>query len=218
MNFIINKNIEYISDYISSIINREINLRKKVIWFVSGGSVVPIEVLISKKIKRGHKDNLFIVLGDERYGEIDHRDSNWLALKKSGFDFDRFNVLAILYGRNFSTTAKDFRESLNILMDDADYKIGMFGIGSDGHTSGILPHSEAVNIDEYVCYYETPQYNRITITPKVMARLDEAFVYAVGKDKWDALSNLNKEIPTEEEPAQSLKKVSSLTIFTDYQV
>ena len=61
----------------------------------------------------------------------------------------------------------------------ADYKIGIFGVGVDGHTAGILPQSVAVNTEEIIFGYETPEYDRITITPKTIASLDQAILYAI---------------------------------------
>ena len=103
-------------------------------------------------------------------------------------------------------------------MDNADYKIWNFGIGIDGHTAGILPHTEAVNSSELVCAYNTPLFDRVTITPKVIKELDEAIVFAMGENKWPILEKLEKEFPLEEDPSQILKQVKLLTIFTDKNI
>ncbi len=216
MNFIINKSIEEIASDIASVINRELSLGKKVLRFVSGGSVVPIEVLVSKKIKLNNKNQLFVFLADERFGPIGHRNSNSLLLESSGFNIPKANIVPVLTGRNFLVTAKYLRLVLKDLFDSCDYKVGVFGIGADGHTSGIMPHSEAIHIDELVCAYETPEHDRVTITPKAINQIDEAFVYAVGENKWSALEKLKENIPIEEEPAQVLKKIPNLKIYTDY--
>lgn len=216
MKFVINKDIEEIAEYIASVINRELSSGKCVLWFLSGGSSVPIEVLASKKITAKHQDKLFVVLGDERYGEILHTESNCLNLVKSGFSIPAANIVPVLIGKSFLYTAKYLNDTLTELFKRADYKIGVFGIGIDGHTSGILPHSEAVHVNELVCAYETHQYNRITLTPKAIEMIDEAVVYAVGENKWPVLEMLKQDISIENEPAQVLKKVPILTIFTDY--
>jgi len=218
MKFVINKNIEEISNHISSIINRELSFGKKVFWFVSGGSVVPIEVLVSQKINKDLSKNLVISLVDERYGIFNHSDSNWFNLIKNGFEISNIKCIPYLSGLSFIETKKEVALSIEENLLKSDYKIGVFGIGEDGHTAGILPYSEAIHEEELICAYNTPLYQRITITPKTILMLDEAIVYAVGENKWDALEKLKKEITVEEEPAQILKKVPVLTIFTDYKV
>jgi 6-phosphogluconolactonase/glucosamine-6-phosphate isomerase/deaminase len=74
-----------------------------------------------------------------------------------------------------------------------------------------------VSSDELAFGYDTPTFSRITITPKVIEKLDEAVVWAQGEDKWGVVKDLiRNEIKIEKQPAQILKKVPLLTIFSDY--
>lgn len=216
MNFEINKNIEEISNQISSVINRELSLGKNVLWFVSGGSAVPVEVMVSNKIKKELSSLLSVTLADERYGLVDHKNSNWLNLKQSGFNVANATIITYLSDNNFFDTEKEVEEKIQKCLSVSGYKIGVFGMGEDGHTAGILPNSESVNSGKLVCAYETPMYRRITITPKTIVTLDEAFLYCFGENKWPALEKLKQIISIEEEPVQVLKQVPLLTIFTDY--
>jgi 6-phosphogluconolactonase/glucosamine-6-phosphate isomerase/deaminase len=68
-----------------------------------------------------------------------------------------------------------------------------------------------------VCGYDTPTFSRITITPKAIEKLDEAVVWMQGENKWNVLKDLEKDIDIKKQPAQILKKVPLLTIFTDYK-
>lgn len=211
----INNNIGELADFVSSSINKKLELGKNVLWFVSGGSSVPIEVEIAKKIIINH-DKLVVTLVDERYGPVGHSDSNYFRLEKSGFNIPQFNFIPFLFGKDIITTTNDINKMLDSEFKKADYKIGFFGIGSDGHTAGILPHSKALTENKLACNYEAGLYNRITTTPRVIYELDEAILYAVGESKWNAIEKLNDNLPIEEEPAQVLKKVPLLTIYTDY--
>ena len=51
-----------------------------------------------------------------------------------------------------------------------------------------------------------------------LAKLGEAVVYATGESKWPQLDRLETELTIAEQPAQTLKTVSKLTIFTDRPV
>ena len=71
-------------------------------------------------------------------------------------------------------------------------------------------------------------FSRITITPFAIKKLDEAVIWAQGEEKWEVIKNLKNDIPARphegsgaggditKQPAQILKKVPLLTIFTDY--
>ncbi len=93
----------------------------------------------------------------------------------------------------------------------------MFGLGIDGHIAGILPRSDAVNSQELICTYDTPQYDRITITPHVISMLDEAIMCALGDMKWPMIEKFEEDWPIDEVPSQILKSVPLLTIFSDYR-
>lgn len=208
--------IKKIAETIASSINEKLELGKSVLLLFSGGSAIPLEIEIVKRIKENFENKLVVSLVDERYGPVGHPNSNWATLKNKGFDILNAKKIPVLEGENINITILDFKEILKNELERADYKVGVFGMGIDGHTAGILPHSEAIHSEDLVCYYSTLLYDRITITPKVISQLDEAFAYVMGEEKWGALENLEKDLSTEEQPAQLLKKVPLLTIFTDY--
>lgn len=207
-----------ITEYVSSSINSKLKQGKKVLWFVSGGSSIPIEIKIAKKIDLSVANKLVIILGDERYGPLGHLESNWEKLIDAGFNVKGANMIPILNGKDIRKTTEEIKSILKDELDRADYKIGFFGIGIDMHTAGILPHTEAVKSKDFICTYETDLHNRITITFKTISMLDEAILYAMGEVKWGAIENLKKDSPIEDAPAQIFKQVPVFTIFTDYKV
>lgn len=211
------KDEEDIAVFVAEAINSKLAEGKRVLWFVTGGSSIKVQSKVADKINTKLPGRLVITLTDERFGAENHPDSNWYQLKHSGFEIDNVKIINFLTGESFSDTTKRLREVLKDELEKADYKIGNFGIGIDGHTAGILPFSDAVNSSELVCSYETPSFDRITITPKVITKLDEAIVFAMGEMKWPILEKLQKEFPIDEDPSQILKTVPLLTIFTDYK-
>jgi len=213
------KDIEEIADFVAGSINRKLEKGKRVLWFVTGGSSIKVQSRIANKIKTNLPGRLVITLTDERFGEENHSDSNWFQLKQLGFEIPNAKIIVFLTGESFRETTERLREVIKEEIKKADYKIGNFGIGIDGHTAGILPNSEAVNSKELVCAYGTPQFDRITITPKVILELDEAVVWMQGEDKWQVVKDLiENDIEIIKQPAQILKKVPLLTIFTDYRL
>ncbi|HAQ02501.1 TPA: hypothetical protein DEP30_01555 [Candidatus Nomurabacteria bacterium] len=212
------KDIEEVVEFVSSSINEKLKQGKKVLWFVSGGSAIPVEVKIADKIDISLSGTLVVTLCDERFGHLGHPESNWFKLTNSGFRILKAKIIPFLSGKDMKETTEDIREALSEELKNAEYKIGIFGIGIDGHTAGILPHTEAVKSEELVCTYETDLHDRMTITGKTIKMLDEAVLYAVGENKWPAIEKLATDVSIDEEPAQILKSVPLFTIFTDYKV
>lgn len=212
-----NLNKEEIAEYVASIINQKLKEGKKVLFFVCGGSSLETEVLVSQKLENFNEDNLTITLSDERWGEMGHKDSNWEKLKNLGFNFENKKLIPFLIGKSVEETKSYLENELRDAISKADYKVAFMGMGSDGHTGGILPKSPAVFEDGLLCYYDGGVFERFTTTFKILENLDEVFLYVFGSDKWAMVENLNKDIDKEDMPAQILKKVKQLTIFTDYK-
>ena len=211
--------VEDAANFITLSILNQLDLGKRVLFFVTGGSSISIVVKVAELLKEHPLENLTVMLTDERYGSINHPDSNWYKLIQKGFNLPQAKLIPILTGDNHTVTTEKFNTILNQEFKIAEYKIGLFGIGADGHTAGILPDSVAVNSEDLACGYDTPIFSRITITPKTIEKLDEAVVWMQGEEKWEVLKDLKEEdIPITKQPAQILKKVPLLTIFTDYEM
>ncbi len=199
-----------------------LQLGKHVLFFVTGGSSISVAVKVTDILREHPKQNLTqnltIMMTDERYGPVGHADSNWQQLVEKGFSLPQAKLMPILTGDNRDITTEKFNAILKQELAAADYRISLFGIGKDGHTAGILPESPAVNSEDFAFGYDTLTFSRITITPKVVEKLDEVVVWVQGEEKWEVIENLKeKDIDITKQPAQILKKVPLLTIFTDYK-
>jgi 6-phosphogluconolactonase/glucosamine-6-phosphate isomerase/deaminase len=205
-----------IAEAIAEAIIIHLEADKKVLWLIPGGSSISVVVAVARILVSSYYEKLTVTLTDERYGEINHPDSNWSQLQQAGLYLPKAHLIPVLSGKDKEATTEDYAMCLKEELANTDYSIGFFGIGDDGHTAGILPSSPAVHSEHLTADYSGGNFERITITPKVIAQLDEAFVYAVGESKWAALLKLESEVALNEEPAQILKQVPKLTIFTDY--
>jgi 6-phosphogluconolactonase/glucosamine-6-phosphate isomerase/deaminase len=196
---------------------------KKVLWLVCGGSNVPISVEVlnilkselDKDGKRHILKQLTVTLTDERYGSINHPDSNWRQLKEKGFDFDAVTVVPVLFGKSLDETTKLFGVNLRDAWNNNDVRVGQFGIGEDGHIAGVLPRTIGVSSPGTVVSYDAGKYKRMTITLKTIAKLDCVYVFAYGESKKKALKSLHEDITEEAQPAQVLKKVKEVVVYSD---
>ncbi len=219
MEFKTTTNLDEVADFVASMVLKQLEAGKKVLLFLTGGSGVAVGVKIAD-ILRESKDanflaNLSVTLTDERYGPIDHFNSNFFQLNEKGFNLPGVKIIPILVDEDRNITVEKFNMALNEEFTKAEYKIGLFGIGVDGHTAGILPETSAVNAKDLAFGYDTATFSRITITFHAIEKLDEAVVSAQGKDKWKVLEELKTDIDLVKQPAQILKKVPLLTIFSD---
>jgi 6-phosphogluconolactonase/glucosamine-6-phosphate isomerase/deaminase len=204
------------TEYLARIINSKLEMGQNVLWLVAGGSAIKIAALVSKKLRKPLK-NLTVALTDERYGPVGYKDSNWQQLLKAGFRLDGASLQPVLRGKSLSQTAKEYSTVLRTGLKAADYSLALAGMGPDGHIFGIKPGSPAVVGGEDVLGYQWDDYIRITPTIKLIKQLDEVAVYAVGREKWPQFDLLKEDVSADKQPAQLLKQLKKVIIFTDYK-
>jgi 6-phosphogluconolactonase/glucosamine-6-phosphate isomerase/deaminase len=216
ISFIKIKSTDPVAGYLADTLKAHLAKGERVLWLVPGGSAIQIAAAVSTQL-RGHSlKNLAVTLTDERYGPVGHPDSNWHQLEQAGFSLPGAELMPVLSGADMEATTANFAATLERELARADYRLGFFGIGPDGHTAGMLPDSPAVTAQGFASGYSA-NYERITMTVPAIRRLDEAVVYAVGENKWPVLDQLEGQVELTKQPAQALKPVSKLTIFNDYK-
>ncbi len=208
--------IEDTATFVAHSITSNLSAGKPVLLFLAGGSSILVGVRVAELLQGKDLENLTVTLTDERYGEFGHSDSNWQQLVGKDFSLPGANLVPVLAGENEAMTVQKFNTILETEFAKDSYKLGLFGVGTDGHTAGILPGSIAVDSTDYACYYKSEKFERITMTPKAIEKLDEAVVFAFGEDKWPVIESLQNEESISIQPAQVLKKVPVLTIFSDH--
>jgi 6-phosphogluconolactonase/glucosamine-6-phosphate isomerase/deaminase len=189
---------------------------ERVLWLLSGGSSIPIAVKASRELKGVDLSKLYVSLTDERFGKIGHIEENWKQLLDEGLELPGATTYRPLIGRDIMKTNAAFRNWLKEQLANADYRIGIFGLGADGHTCGIKPGSTAVSSADLATSFLGDDYERITITFPAIKQIDEAIIQASGNGKRGIISDLfNKDYPMKEQPAQILKVIPSSTLYTD---
>jgi 6-phosphogluconolactonase/glucosamine-6-phosphate isomerase/deaminase len=202
------------ADRIIAAIQGKLSQRQKVLWLISGGSVVDVAVQAAKQLE--DQPLLKIMQIDERYGPVGHADSNWQHLIQKGMNIGAFHYSPVLTGKDIEQTTDEYDALLTSELEDADFVIGLFGIGVDGHTAGMLPGSVAVTEERrMVVSYEGDDFKRITVAMPFFAHVDMAVVLALGEAKINALLMLQQDLAVTDQPAQALKKAEKLYVYTD---
>lgn len=218
MKYIYADSLEPVIEKTYSTISGKLTEGQKVLWLLSGGSGGKVCVAVAKKLAGQNLENLFVTLTDERYGPVGHENENWQILVNDGFDLPGATTYRPLRGLTEEGTALQMSEWLNAIMAEVDYSIGVFGVGADGHTSGVKPYSTAVHAKDSVVHFIGEDFSRITTTPYFLRKIDEAVVQLFGTEKHSVVAQLlHRTMPIDEQPAQLLKNISNLTIYSDLE-
>lgn len=196
----------------------ELQAGKKVLWLVPGGSNIPLSVGVMRDIPDDLTANLTLYLTDERYGDVDHPDSNAKQLRDAGFDpKDARQVFVLSKDLSLEETCEQYALSVSAAFEAADIVIAQMGMGADGHICGVLPGTPGVESDKLVVGYVTESYTRISLTLKALREhVDAGYVFVFGEEKRDALSNLlTKNLSLAEQPSQILKQIPEAYVYND---
>jgi len=189
----------------------------RVLWLVPGGSNIAIAVNVMRAIPEALTAKLHIMLTDERYGEVDHADSNFRQLREAGFDTKQAVFIPTLQsGLSIEATVPAFSEVFERESGQAGFVIAQFGIGADGHIAGILPSSPATASQSLCVGYHTDQFDRLTLTFTALKRVDTAYACVYGDSKKPTLLQLQStETPLAEQPCQILRHIPEAYVYND---
>jgi len=140
-----------------------------------------------------------VCLVDERWGVLYHIDSNELQLKSSGIfgflDTNNIEFHRVLGEGNIKETTADYDRLVFELFERFQNKVAVVGIGSDLHTAGIFPHSEAAASADFVVSEEVADKfpKRITLTLKALGQFQTFIILAFGEEKLEAIRMLLDE-------------------------
>ncbi len=190
-----------------------------VLWLVSGGSNVAIQLQAMAGISETQSANLTILPVDERYGPYDHKASNSAAMRKAGFDPKKAKWIDILVDNpSIEEATARLAAHLSEAVAIESTVVATLGIGNDGHTAGILPGSVGVHSPDLAVWYIADDFQRITLTATALRDYgDYVFVSAFGEGKKSALKLLiaasGETMDTT--PALILNDINRTTLFTD---
>lgn len=207
-----------LAETLANKLNDTLKEHERVVWLVPGGSNVPISVAAMKLVDEALSAKLIIMQTDERFVPTHDPDNNWHQLQLAGFEVKRAETYPIVQedGLSFEQTVENYQKIVKEQFTKADYIIGQFGIGPDGHIAGILPQSPAASTQSLVSGYHTEKFTRVTLTFEALKSVDLALAFAYGQEKFAALHNLQAGLmPTQDLPAKILMSIRHSTVYND---
>ncbi len=163
---------------------------------------------------------------DGRFVDIDDEASNWRQIKDAlGSNLKKVasTLVMLRQGVGAEDIAIAYEMQLRELLAAADEKIGVYGIGADGHIAGMMPTKSPEDFTKFldgrlVVNYQSHDFVRITTTQPLLTRLDEVILFACGQEKIKAVDKLNDDLSPREHPAQILKDAKRVNIFVAAEV
>lgn len=192
-----------------------------ILWLVSGGSSIDVAVAVQNKLDIGELKQVTVAQVDERFVPPGSQEENWQQLVNQGFELSKFRqtVSILSCGNSLLSASQSYNHILGQLMEQSTYKIGLFGVGPDGHTGGIKPVADRKAFKpflgpELIVGYQADDFSRITITAAVIKRLDSGVLYACGENKKPVIAQLNTPIPAHAQPVQLLNQIPVSVVFS----
>lgn len=141
---------------------------------------------------------LQIFWGDERYVPVDHPDSNAGMAKAAWLDHvpipsDHIHIVPT-GAEDPATDAASYEQTIRQVLGAADwpaFDIVLLGIGDDGHTASLFPHTAALTVsDRLVTVGEKSGAPRITFTAPLINHSHCVMFLVSGSNKQNALTQI----------------------------
>ncbi|CAB1275987.1 6-phosphogluconolactonase [Candidatus Nitrosacidococcus tergens] len=154
---------------------------------------------------------VYIYFGDERYVPMDDKDSNYRMARESFLDqipTPPYQVFRIpTEDPNPQVSANSYAELLKNYLPDNKFDLILLGVGADGHTASLFPHTSILEIHDRLVaavYVEKLSTWRVSITYPLIEQAHQVLFLAAGIDKSPVIANILKNPEGRDYPIQLL--------------
>jgi 6-phosphogluconolactonase len=216
------------AEILADITIKAIEARGRAVLLLSGGSTVRVPYERFGKSTLVDWSKVYIFWGDDRFVEPDNPYSNYgLArdtLIANAVMLPAKNIYPISFSaktpaecaEQYSATIRDF---FGLTVGEwPAFDLAQNGMGPDGHTASIFPHSTAVNSTDDIAVTDHaglgPWVDRITLTFPVFNNARSVLFIAAGAPKADTLKSVLEESPTiSDRPAAYIRPANGQVIW-----
>lgn len=170
-------------------------------------------------------DEQYVPTADDRnYFQLVQLPFFGAATERGASSFDPYGGTAKEAGKRFDGFLKQW-----LSQHPSGRIVATVGIGADAHTMGIVPFDDPMRFEHLfndtevlAVGYETEYGDyptRVTSTFPLLRRAADVIIFAVGREKCDAVQHLfSTDKNTHRFPALTLKRLISATLCTDFSV
>lgn len=190
------------ADHIVQAAQREIDAKGSFSLALSGGSTPKMLYTMLAEppyVKWIEWDKVHLYFGDERGVPPEHKDSNFKMASETLLDVAPIppaNIHRMKGELPAEEAAKEYGLMLKQTFGDGGIDLVLLGMGDDGHTASIFPHTIAVKEKEHrvIGYFaensSTGKSWRITMTAPFLNRSKEVLILLAGKNKAERLKEV----------------------------
>ncbi len=202
--------------------------RGRAVILVSGGTSIWRSYEAFGKSTDVDWTKVFVFWGDDRFVEPENPYSNYGqvrdALLSHAKDLPKENVFPINSSASTPTQcAEEYSRTIKEFFDLADgqwpvFDLAQNGMGPDGHTASIFPHSPAVHVDDRIAVMNhaslKPWVDRITLTFPVFNHARTVLFITSGAAKATTLKEVLEGSPNpDERPAAHINPINGQVLW-----
>jgi|SRR5579872_7514853 len=169
---------------------RSIQQRGRFAVALSGGSTPKaIFEFLSRNPSALDWTKVWLFWSDERSVPPDHPDSNFRMAMQSGIDklpIPPGQIFRMKAETDIEKNALDYDEKIRHHLDKHFFDLVMLGVGEDGHTASLFPHTKALAIQNHLAaanFISEKKSWRMTLTFPCINQSSQIAVYALGRSK-----------------------------------
>jgi 6-phosphogluconolactonase len=188
---------------------------------LSGGSTPkPVYEGLAAQKERMDWSTKSIFWSDERCVPPDHPDSNYRMAHKALLQHIKpYEVLRMKGELDPQAAAEEYNQQIQLQSPNSplSFDLVLLGMGDDGHTASLFPHTSALNTDEVNCvanYVPKLDSWRLTLTSPIINHAHHVMFLITGESKANALYEvLHGEYNPQEYPSQLIKPTEGQLLF-----
>lgn len=159
---------------------------------LSGGSTP--KAMFEKLSQEPYKSQIdwskvYLFWSDERSVSPDDPESNYKMAMDAGFSsigIPSENIHRMVAEKEIEKNAALYESTIKQVLKDRPFDLIMLGMGDDGHTASLFPHTNALHItDKLIAANHVPQKNtwRMTMTFELINSARNTVIYVLGASK-----------------------------------
>lgn len=154
---------------------------------------------------------VWLFWSDERAVPPTHPDSNYKMALDSGLDslgIPHTQIFRMMAENEIEHHAHDYERLINLHIPNCQFDLIMLGMGEDGHTASLFPHTHALHSKNQLVvpnYLPKKDVWRMTLTYHCIHMAKNVTIYVLGSSKADMVKTaLNGPINPDEIPIQKI--------------